>query len=177
MFLGSGWHKFQTMAQFKQVLAEYQLLPGALVAPIAVLLVPIETLLATAWLSGLWTDRFTLPAALMSGLLLAIYGTAVGINLARGRVYISCGCGIPGANDTDQPLSAGILVRNAVLCLLALLAALPALQRTLSWFDYVTMLAALLCGLLLYAATSQLLSNNASMAVWRQLENEEPVGG
>ena len=172
LFLSTTSHKIREFAQFKVVLADYQLLPDVFVLPAACTIVMTELALTACWFSVLWTPLLVAPIAVLSAALLALYSIAVGINLARGRVHISCGCGVPGANNADQPLSRGILARNSVLALLARAGVLPVIERNLYWFDYVVVATALLIASILYAATSQLLSNSAAMAAWRQTVNE-----
>ncbi len=177
LFLSTTSHKIREFAQFRVILADYQLLPDVLITPCACTVVVIELALTACWFSVLWTPLLVAPTAVLSAALLTLYFIAVGINLARGRVHISCGCGIAGANNADQPLSSGILVRNSVLALLALVCVLPVIERALYWFDYVAVATALLIASILYAATSQLLSNSAAMAAWRQTVNETEPGG
>ncbi|MCZ6855836.1 MAG: methylamine utilization protein MauE [Gammaproteobacteria bacterium] len=177
LFLSTTSHKIREFAQFRVVLADYELLPGVLVLPAACTVVVIELVLTLLWFSALFTSLFIAVSAILSAALLTLYGIAVGINLIRGRVHISCGCGVPGANNTDQPLSSGILVRNSVLALIALAGVLPILERSLAWFDYVAIVTTLLTASVLYMATSQLLSNSAAMAAWRQgVKEVEPDG-
>jgi hypothetical protein len=80
------------------------------------------------------------------------------LNLLRGRRWIDCGCGGPG-----QPISYALLMRNAVLmglCLLASPAPAPAAVGTLGTF---TVVAAALTGLLLYAAINHVLMLRAML--------------
>ena len=168
LFFSSGWHKVRAFAQFKLILADYQLLPGILVTPAAIIVVVGEFILAALWISVALTPTYAVPCSLASAGLLAGYAVAVAINLARGRVHISCGCGVPGASDSDQPLSTGILFRNGALVLFALVPAIPAMERSLYWFDYMAIIATLFTASVLYATTSQLLSHSAAMAAWRQ---------
>lgn len=178
LFLGACLHKIREFAQFRVILAEYRLLPDVLVVAAAGSVVLVELILSAGWLSMFWLPMVAMPVAVTSALLLTLYGLAVGINLARGRNHISCGCGVPGANNADQPLSSGILIRNGALSLLALIAVLPFLERSLFWFDYLTAVTALLIAAVLYKATSQLLSNGAAMASWRhQMAHEAEPGG
>ena len=93
--------------------------------------------------------------ALLGEALLAAFTTAIGINLARGREHIDCGCGGAGG----QSLSAGRVVRNLLLmALLAAALAAPARGR-IDW-GAVTGILGGGCGLVaIYFAASQLLAN------------------
>ncbi len=177
LFLSTSSHKIREFAQFRVVLAGYQLFPGVLVAPAACSIVAVELILTLLWFSALYTPLFVAVSAILSAVLLTLYGMAIAINLIRGRVHISCGCGVPGANNTDQPLSSGILVRNSVLALVALAGVFPIIERDLAWFDFLSVVAALVTASILYLATSQLLSNSAAMAAWRHGAKEVEPGG
>ena len=145
LFLSTSVHKIREFSQFTVVLADYRLLPDVLVKPAAYAVVGIELVITLCWFSVLWTHFLVVPSAVLSTTLLTLYGFAVAINLARGRVHISCGCGVAGTGDTDQPLSSGILVRNSVMALFALTCLLPIVARNLTWFDGVAAVTALLC--------------------------------
>ena len=94
----------------------------------------------------------------VAGLLLLAYFAAIGLNLQRGRRAIDCGCGAPGR---AQGLSAGLLVRNAVLALAALVSsAAQPLARDVAWFDWLVAIAAALTVILIYLSASLLLANN-----------------
>ena len=63
LFLGTTSHKIREFAQFRVVLADYQLLPGALVLPAASLVVAIELALTLTWFSVVWTPLATVSAS------------------------------------------------------------------------------------------------------------------
>lgn len=95
------------------VIANYRLLPRAMVAPAAALLPPLEMLVAILLLGAL-----AMPwAALASIALLALFATAMAINLKRGRDQIDCGC---GESFLKQSLRWTLVIRNAVLAALLL---------------------------------------------------------
>jgi hypothetical protein len=108
--------------------------PDALALPVAVVLAASETAITAALLAPL-AARFAGAAA---GALLAIYSAAIAINLARGRA-IDCGC-----SARPQPLSRGLLARNALLAAGAVLTALPTAPRVLVWVDALSIAAAAL---------------------------------
>jgi hypothetical protein len=165
MFLFAAWHKLAGRGQFRVTLLEYQLLPESLV-PAAALAVPLfEAVLGSSWLLGYLPDELT---ALASAGLLALYALAIGVNLFRGRVYFDCGCGFGGKRDKEQYLSGGLIVRNAVLMVMALVTLLPTTTRTLGVGDYLTLGGALLAGTLLFGAANQLLANRAAINTWRK---------
>jgi hypothetical protein len=151
------------MDVFRAVLLDYRLLPAALVPLAAWTVAAAELLIGMLWFAG-----GTVPAlvtASATAALLATYALAVAINLLRGRVHISCGCGLSGSGN--ERLSWALVWRNGVLVLAAIAAAVPATTRELQWLDYVTLLAALGAITLIYVGSAQLLGNAAAIGTWR----------
>ncbi len=156
LFGAAALHKLRDPAGFRASLAGYRLLPARAVPTVAAGLVLSELALAAGCLAPA-----TAPAACLAGAVLVVaYACAVGVNLARGRRAIDCGCGGPGGR---RPLSAGLVVRNVVLAALLVLAALPAGARSLVWLDALSVagLAALLA--LVYASADVALANAARL--------------
>lgn len=148
----AGAHKLLDRPGFRASLSAYELLPAALVPAVALSLPLAELLLAV----GLLQSATRAFAALGAAVLLAVYTLAIGINLARGRGAIDCGCGDPARR---QPLSGWLLLRNLTLVGLSLLPFLPALRREVGWLDFaVAVLAAVTAGLI-YTAGNRLLAN------------------
>lgn len=145
-------HKFRDPAHFSATLADYGLLPGLLV-PVASWLLPALELAVAGTLVLPGTRAMGGVAA---ALLLGTYTLAIGINLARGRRAIDCGCGDPAQR---QGLSAWLLVRNGALVGLALLCAAPAPDRATGWLDWTVAILAAVTVCLVYSAGNQLLAN------------------
>ena len=152
VFLGGAWQKLRDLAALAGAVEQYRLLPDAWAAGAA------RTLLAAEFAAGLLL--LPLPTrgagALLAALLLAAVTLAVAINLLRGRRAIDCGCG--GA-EGGQHLSWGLVLRNALLGLAAVLAAAAETPRELVWLDGLTVVAGTLAFYGLYAAANQLLAN------------------
>ena len=165
MFLIAAWHKFSEAAQFRVTLLEYQVLPEALVAPATRIVPLVELLLGGAWLVGYFGQGMT---AIASALLLGVYALAIGINIARGRVHFDCGCGFGGSSENEQYLSGGLILRNLLLIGAALTTLLPVASREFGAGDYLTLVAVILAGGLLFAAANQLLANRAAINTWRK---------
>ncbi len=110
-YLTASFGKMRHWAVFQGVVANYRLLPDALVAPFAYLLPPFEMLLGAALLFGLLSPWTELAAAA----LLLVFAAAIGLNLKRGRRHIDCGC---FQSALKQSLSWTLVVRNVVLALL-----------------------------------------------------------
>lgn len=153
LFLQAAWHKFSDYGRFLGLLADYRLLPELLLEPAARLLLLSEALCA---LLLVWPVSRPAGAVLAASLLL-LYALAIAINLLRGRVQVECGCGGAG-----QPLSWWLVLRNALLLLIALACALAgsiALEPLAS-------AAGVLAGLLLwgsYSLTGQVFANLARL--------------
>ena len=162
LFATAAWHKLASPSKFLVILAEYQILPTPIVGVVAFVIPTVEAGLAVFWLMQL----FPMITAGLSILLLGVYCLAIGINLMRGRVYISCGCGFSGSEE-DQPLSAGLIIRNSVLILILIISLMPENGRELMWIDSVAILFSTMLCILFYGSISQLLRNGASMASWR----------
>ncbi len=116
MFLVAGIDKLRHRALLPGVIANYRLLPAALVAPAAALLPPAELALAAGLMVGLVTGNLLWPALAAAALLL-LFAAAMAINIVRGRRHIDCGCGHAGLR---QRLGWGQVARNIVLALLLL---------------------------------------------------------
>jgi len=93
------------------VIANYRLLPRALVAPFAIVLPPAEMLVGLLLLSG----QLRPVGAFSAIALLGLFAIAMAINLRRGRSDIDCGC---GQSFLKQNLSWLLVGRNAGLALL-----------------------------------------------------------
>lgn len=144
-------HKLADRRHFDGIVLDYRLLPPRLALRLARGLPWLELAVALGLLGG------TTVAALVGAALLAGYGAAMAINLARGRRSIDCGCGGPA-----QPIGPALVVRNALLVATALTLLLPAGARPLGVLDFATVAAAVSALALLYAAAGEL----AAQAPW-----------
>lgn len=101
------------------VIANYRLLPEALVAPAAVFLPLVELLVAAGLLLG---NRPAAPLAAIA--LLLVFAGAMAINIMRGRRHIDCGCGHAGLRQTlGWPMVARNLAMAAALSIRILMPA------------------------------------------------------
>ena len=133
-FAGAALHKWRDLGAFAGAITAHRLVPNSAVHVLARSFAAAETAIVAALL-------VPASAAFAGGgaaALLALYSGAIAINLARGRRDIDCGC-----STRPQPLSAGLLARNALLAAAALPAALPAAPRALVWVDALSAGAAL----------------------------------
>jgi hypothetical protein len=153
LLASAATHKLRAPGRFARQLADYQLLPEALLRPIGRVIPLLELLIAFALL----VPFSRAIAAVCAAALIALYASAIGINLWRGRRDIDCGCAGP---DQAQPLRPILLARNAVLVALALLASSTPIVRELGFFDGFVTVAASAVALLIYAAADGLLANS-----------------
>ena len=163
MFLLASVHKLTGFGRFRTILGDYRVMPGILV-PMAAAAVPVlEIVLGLGWLFA----NEPRVAGLVTTGLLGLYTSAIALNLLRGRVHISCGCGFGKAARGDEALSWGLVVRNAAVLVAALAATMPQSTRAIGVVDYVVLVAALLGVILLFTAGNQLIRNAAAIKSWR----------
>lgn len=165
LFLLAAAHKLTNFASFRITLADYQMLPPALLDMSARLIPLLEIVLGLGWLLSLPT--FHVPVA--TGVLLYAYLVAMSINLMRGRSHIDCGCGFSRSSGsrTVHQLSFGLIIRNLVLVAVALTALMPVGDRSLGMLDFLVLVLAIITAIFLYAAANQLTSNNCIIGAWR----------
>lgn len=160
LLLDAAVHKLRDLRGFREALAGYRIVPAPGVMPAALGLAAAELALVPALLApGLGA-----APALCAAALLVLYAAAIGVNLARGRRDIDCGC---SSRALRGSLHGGLVARNLGLAGLALVAALPAGARTLHWVDGVTIAGAVAAGALLYAAADRALANAPRLSVSR----------
>lgn len=131
VFIGAGIAKLRSRQVFPGVVANYRLLPEAMVPAVAATLPVAEVAVGLALIGGV---RF---AAVPAGLLLLVFAAAMAINIGRGRSHIDCGC---GRSELRQPLSRALVMRNIVLAGLLVPALLP--QPPFAWAQGLIGLAA-----------------------------------
>lgn len=117
VFLAAAVSKLGDQQRFVQVVLAYNVLPKRLARLFATLVPWIEAVISVLLVVGLATRA----AAIVCGLLLASFIVAIGINLARGRTELDCGCFGP---THRQKISGGLVVRNIALVLLSVQVAL-----------------------------------------------------
>ena len=147
VFAAAALHKWRDLDAFAAAVAAHRLVPEAWVGGLAPTFAACETAVAVL----LIVPASAPHAAWAAAALLALYSGAIAINLARGRREIDCGC-----SSRPQPLSGGLLARNAALAAAAIPAALPDSERTLVWVDALTATAGLAVLALLWLAAQAL---------------------
>lgn len=134
LFGVTAFEKFRDFDAFRAAVVGYALLPERSASVTAGALASCEASLGFALVTP---AAFGLrePALVASATLLALYGAAIAVNLARGRRDIDCGCAGPAAR---QPLSEWLLARNALLVAMALVCLGGTASRSLVWIDALT---------------------------------------
>lgn len=145
LFAHAALAKVMDRALFEQHLAAYGV-PHKLLGAASRAVPALEALAALL----LFTPWRTAGAALAVALLL-LYAAAMALHVARGRTP-DCGCG-----GEPLPVSWALVARNALLALVAALAAAPMAARAMGLGDFLVVAAALLLATLLYAAWHQVL--------------------
>lgn len=152
LFLLAAISKARHFSIFRATMLDYQLLPQALLGFTATTVLVLELFIPLGVLSSKLAPFCMLTAAV----LLLTYGSAIGINLLRGRRDIDCGCTGPAVR---QSLSGWLLVRNVVLAMIALIAMLEPIERSMSIIDYVLIVITVGAAIAIYAAANQLMAN------------------
>jgi len=153
----AGLHKIRERREFFEVLTAYRLLPGSVIPAATHVLPSVELLTAF----GLLVPASRRTACVAAAALLLGYGCAIGINLARGRRDLDCGCSLAAGR---RPIAAWMLLRNGILASAALAAAFPWMARPLTWIDMMTIVAGASAAALLYASIDALLGRVAPAA-------------
>lgn len=152
LFLLACYGKLTEFAVFRATLADYELMPASSTGVIAATVIVLELAIGI----GALAPSTARTAMLAGAALLLAYAAAIGINLARGRRDIDCGCTGPA---TRQLLSGWLVLRNVGLAGLALVGAATSGDRVLHAADLVLAGLALLAAASLYAAINQLMVN------------------
>ncbi len=114
LFLLACGHKIADPHAFAVDIATYQMLPLALVNPLAIVLPWVELLAGGLLVLGLRTRAASLLAVAM----LAMFTVAISLAVARG-LDLACGC-FASQGAAEDPISWQTIVRDAAWLLLAL---------------------------------------------------------
>lgn len=158
LFAHAALAKWTDASLFEQHLAAYRVSPA--LVPVLRRVLPLGEAVAAVLLLTPWRSAGAWLAAAM----LLTYASAMAWHRARGRT-LDCGCG-----GEPLPVSWALVARNAVLVVLAALAAAPASDRAMGAADFMVIVASVLLGTLLVAALHQVLRHVARpvAAGWRR---------
>lgn len=149
IFALAAFSKLRQREVFEGIVADYRILPAALVAPFARVLPFVELAAAALVL----VPATVAAGAVLAALLLAAFAAAMAVNILRGRTDIDCGCFL-GA--LPRRIGWPLVVRNLLLVLGSLALLLPVAPRALVWLDAVSVAGALVVVGASYAATSRM---------------------
>jgi hypothetical protein len=152
VLVAAAFDKLRDWPAFRAAVANYRLLPSALVVPFALILPLAE---AAAGI-GLLVEASRVVAAWAGAAAIGVATLGVAINVVRRRVDIDCGC---GGVEGRQRVSWALVARNAVLvallCVGAAIDSPPHVGTTLG----ATLVVSALAFVALFAAASQLVAN------------------
>ncbi len=160
IFLVSGLSKLrkQNHWYYKNTIENYDMVPSAWAGPMVKFIACVEIFIALLTL----VPSIQKVGLVLAACMLLIYGYSFIKQLEQGRVGIACGCSGPAS---DLTISAALVIRNAVLVLLCLVACLtPWGASQTNWSIVVP--AAMALGLI-YISIEQLLSNNQKIQALR----------
>jgi len=150
VFLRAAWHKARSLPHFQAQMGAYQLLPDAALPTVARLFLLLEIAVALSLPVWAW------PAPpFIAGGLLAIYTGALVISLLRGMENLDCGCG----GESAQAITWALVLRNAFLIALTLIAMLPTAQRDVSLLEFATVVPACIAVILVYCSVELAIAN------------------
>lgn len=166
VFLASAWGKARHPRWFAGALREYRLLPEVALWPVALAVPALEAAAAL----GLLAAPLRPLAAALALVLLGVFSAALGLNLARGRRDIDCGCWGPAARP--GALSGWLLARNAALAVLAAVLLMPPAGRDLVWVDFLTVGLGTVALLFVFGAIDRLIAQAPALADLRHRHEE-----
>ena len=114
IFLLACWHKLAEPGSFALDIATYQILPLALINPMAIILPWVELFAGAMVFVGFRTRA----AALLIAGMMAMFLVAISLALAKG-LEMSCGC-FASQGAVEDPISWRTIVRDSAWLLLAL---------------------------------------------------------
>ncbi len=156
VFAGSAIGKLRDLTAFRDAVENYRIVPRWSAAFVAGIIPLAEIAGAIGVLAGPTRE---VSALFLLGLL-AVFTAAIGVNLARGRRDIHCGC---FGTALGQRLSGWLLVRNAAFIAFAAVLLLPAGARRIGVLDVMTILFGAAALVMLYAALNYLLAQASAL--------------
>lgn len=151
LFLVGGASKLRDFTAFAETLGNYRLLPDVLVRPAGATITAAELALGAAAIVAV--PLGSQIAMLGIATLLLVYAAAMGINIARGRDHIDCGCSFGAAHAS---LGWELVARNVALGVIAFAVfALPVSARPLGPIDWISGIGAVAAVALLYLGFGQ----------------------
>jgi methylamine utilization protein MauE len=148
LFASAASLKLRESAAFVATLADYRLVPRKMSGLAGVLIIAVECAVAAGLL---WPATRATSGLIGAGLML-IYGSAIAVNLIRGRHEIDCGCSLQ-----RRPIGRWMVIRNLIFAAALSILALPVAERPLGVGDLATITAGVFVLALLYVSLDLLL--------------------
>ncbi len=142
-------HKARRLREFGEARGAYSSVPDSWARRGAALIPLLEMALAAALL----TPALHRVGAIAAAALIASYGGAIALNLARGRRDLDCGCAGPRARRRIAPW---MVWRNLIGALALAAAAMPWSMRALTGVALLTIGGGLAAAILIYRAVDRL---------------------
>lgn len=152
VLITGAFDKLRDWNAFRAAVADYRLLPSALVGTVALAL-PLAEAIAGA---ALLVDGSRIVGAWVGVAVIGLATAGVAANVARGRTHIDCGC---GGVEGRQRLSWALVARNVVLVALLALGTQVAVPAMAGFAGGATLVIAALAFFALFAAASQIVAN------------------
>lgn len=152
----SAMHKLSETGKFFQIVRNFRIVPAWAAVYVGAAAIAAEMAIAAA----LVTPASQAVAGIAAALLFTSYGFAIGINIARGRIAIDCGCHFGGSPDSSG-LTWRLLVRNGVLAAAAFALAAPRSVRQIGPLDVAWIIIFVAAAAALYVAFDALSANSA----------------
>lgn len=156
LFGSAALHKWRNVGHYRQLMARY--LNGAGVSGVQVRLVAMVELTCVLLLLVPVTRQAGL---LVAAVLLLSYAALMGLQLARGRADMKCGCAGPASDVTISP---ALVARNSITAVLAAGAMLPSASIEAGVAGIGLALFVAVFTTLLYLGSEQLIVNAQQMA-------------
>ena len=156
LFGSAAVHKARNLEHYRQLMARY--LNGRPVSASSVWLIAAVEMSSAAMLLLPQTRPTGL---LVAALLLLAYAALMGLQLARGRADMKCGCAGPAS---DMTISPALIVRNLVCAALALVASMPVISVEAGLAGIGLGLFVAVFTTLIYLGSEQLIANAQQMA-------------
>lgn len=153
LFASAGIHKLCGLSRFAAIFGAYRILPERLARPVAWVVPFVELGVAAALL---WPPGGRRAAVEPAVALLVAYAVGIGINIARGRRDLDCGCVM---GQGRRAIAAWMVYRNLALAVLLSIAGSPWSSRSLNGVDLLTVLGAVIAGAMLYTSADRLLGD------------------
>lgn len=108
VFLSAAYGKIKNLEYFENIVKNYKIIPKVLYKPFTHLLPWLELIIGLMILIGWYTQ----VAMIVYAVLLLVFLLAMGINLARGRANMDCGC---SGGRHSQSIGYKSIIRNLSL--------------------------------------------------------------